>query len=42
MACNCGKKKLASQPKKIVKSPTQRIVGGGRGTVMRRIIRRAK
>ncbi len=42
MACNCGKKKVGSQPKKIVKSPSQRIVGGGRGTVTKRIIRRAK
>lgn len=40
--CNCDKKKIASQPKKIVKSPSQRVVGGGNGTVTKRIIRRAK
>ena len=43
MGCNCGKKKIGTQPKKIVKSPSQRIVGGGGyGTVIKRIIRRAK
>lgn len=42
MACNCGKKKVQSQPQRIVKSPSQRVVGGGRGSVTRRIIRRAK
>lgn len=42
MGCNCGKKKIATQPKKIVKSPSQRIVGGGRGSVTKRIIRRAR
>ena len=42
MGCNCGKKKIASQPKKIVKSPSQRVVGGGNGSVIKRIIRRAK
>ena len=42
MGCNCGKKKIASQPKKIVKSPSQLVVGGGNGSVIKRIIRRAK
>ena len=42
MGCNCGKKKIASQPKKIVKSPSQRVVGGGNGSVTKRIIRRAR
>lgn len=42
MACNCGKKKIASQPKKIVRTPQQRVVGGGNGLASRRIIRRAK
>lgn len=41
MACNCGKKKIASQPKKIVRTPQQRVVGGN-GLASRRIIRRAK
>lgn len=42
MGCNCGKKKLGQQPKKIVKAPNQKVVGGGNGSVTRRIIRRAK
>lgn len=41
MACNCGKKNVGSQPKKIVSSPSQQVVGGG-GSVTKRIIRRAK
>lgn len=42
MGCNCGKKRVSAQPRKIVKSPNQKIVGGGNGTVTKRIIRRAK
>ena len=40
MPCNCGKKNVTSQPKKIVK-PSPRVVGG-HGSEIRRIIRRAK
>ena len=41
MPCNCGKKNVTSQPKKIVKSPSSRVVGGS-GSAIRRIIKRAK
>ncbi len=37
MACNCGKKKLATQPKKIVKTNN---TPKNSGTPNRRIIRR--
>lgn len=40
MGCNCGKKKLATQPKKIVKSPNP-STSSGNGSVGKRIIRRA-
>ena len=40
MGCNCGKKNV-SQP--IVKSPSrQKVVNGNGGSVIRRIIKRAK
>lgn len=39
MGCNCGKKKLATQPKKIVKTPQTN--SGSNSTPNRRIIRRA-
>lgn len=42
MGCNCAKKKIASQPKKIVRTPSQRIVGGNNGSATKRIIRRAR
>lgn len=40
MGCNCGKKKLSTQPKKIVKSPRM-STSSGSGSVGKRIIRRA-
>jgi hypothetical protein len=40
MGCNCGKKKLSTQPKKIVKSPRM-STSSGNGSVGKRIIRRA-
>lgn len=39
MACNCGKKKLATQPKKIVKTQPKSNTGSTNAT--KRIIRRA-
>lgn len=39
MACNCGKKKLATQPKKIVKTQPKSSVNSTSTT--KRIIRRA-
>ena len=40
MGCNCGKKKLKSQPKKIIKSPNSQNSSTS-GSVGKRIIRRA-
>lgn len=40
MGCNCGKKKLQSQPKKIIKSQNQ-STSSSNGSVGKRIIRRA-
>lgn len=40
MGCNCSKKKLQSQPKKIVKIPNP-SVSSTSGSVGKRIIRRA-
>lgn len=42
MTCSCKKKRAATQPKKIVKSPSRKIVGGNNGTAIKRILRRAK
>lgn len=39
MGCNCGKKQLTTQPKKIVKNQTKPTVVN-KGTSRRRIIRR--
>lgn len=38
MACNCGKKKVATQPKKIIKTPQQNTTNNQN---VKRIIRRA-
>lgn len=38
MACNCGKKKVATQPKKIIKTPQQNTANNQN---VKRIIRRA-
>ena len=41
MECNCGKKKLSTQPKKIIKTPSHTVVTNGQNTATRRFIRRA-
>lgn len=45
MPCNCGKRRVATQPKKIVKTPPRKPDGNGSNNtstnVIRRIIRRA-
>jgi len=40
MGCNCGSKKLATQPKKIIKTPSHTVVKSGGNTSVRRVIRR--
>jgi hypothetical protein len=40
MGCNCGKKKLSTQPKKIIKTPSHTVVTNGQNAT-RRFIRRA-
>lgn len=40
MGCNCGKKKLSTQPKKIIKTPSHTVVTNGTNPT-RRLIRRA-
>jgi hypothetical protein len=41
MGCNCGKKNLATQPKKIIKTPPRTTSGTTGTTTTRRFIRRA-
>lgn len=42
MGCNCGKKKLSTQPKKIVKAPARSgLYTTGNETSTKRFIRRA-
>jgi len=39
--CNCGKKKLSTQPKKIIKTPSHTVVVANGENSTRRLIRRA-
>lgn len=41
MGCNCGKKKVATQPKKIISRPPQTKARINQGTLKRRVIRRS-
>lgn len=46
MPCNCGKKRIVTQPKKVAKTPPKKPDAGGTPnskstTTIRRIIRRA-
>lgn len=41
MGCSCGKKKAASQPKKIISRPPQTKPNIGQQNMLKRVIRRS-